>query len=249
MVSEQTRSVESLAYLNATNIARDSENTIATEAIYNIEGGASAMRIGEEILSAFGVDVPQSKVREILERLLDAEKVYADNNSYSLTEETMLAITQAKTRYSQLEYQAISEWLGVCSIEVCAEDVLRNAAIRFVRTVFVQHGTSSFSFLTEQFDSTAFSIEEIAKEEAARQTEIEQSKLESALLKMFSFPMSTERQDYLIENIHRAISYRSVAVEPSTLSAIVTKVKDLIVYLDTNVLYRILNIADCESRS
>jgi len=242
MVSEQTRSVENLAYLTAENIARDSENTIVTEAIFKIKGSASTTKIAEEISSAFGVDVTQGIVNEILQRLLSAGKVYSDGSNYTLTEETKLVISQAKARYNQLEQQAIAEWLKICDVEDNARDVLTKAAIHFIRTVFVRHGTSSFSFLTEQFDSATFSIDEIAKEEASKQAAIDQGWLESALLKMFSLPMSTERQDYLIENIHRAISYRSVVVEPSTLSAIIAKVKDLIVYLDTNVLYRILNL-------
>ena len=62
------------------------------------------------------------------------------------------------------------------------------------------------------------------------------------LVSIFSKDKTAEQEAYLLIQLRKAIQYISMVVDVPTIDALLSSFQGIVVYLDTSILYRLLNL-------
>lgn len=108
--------------------------------------------------------------------------------------------------------------------------------------MFVKHGVSSYELLTSTDDGDSFDIKQIAFSVSQQFDEPYRNDIGILLPTIFQMIDQITVKKYLKHSIEKAVGYISEVISDENLNQITDSLKELTVYLDTNTIYRLLNL-------
>ena len=184
--------------------------------------------------------------------LLDGRLIERDS-TLILSPSSLETITQQIISNEAIEQKALSSWIQQLetTLNRCLDDVeaisVRGAIIKFVARFFITHGAGCFDFIngikaqkTEKLDDVANLI--VESQEDCIVAGLSKQEFSHFLVSIFSKDKTVEQEAYLLIQLRKAIQYISMVVDAPTIDALLNSFQGIVVYLDTSILYRLLNL-------
>lgn len=111
-----------------------------------------------------------------------------------------------------------------------------------MRSLFVKHGVLSYELLTSTSDQSTFDLQDIAHHVSLEFDETYRAEIETLLPSIFQISNHETVIEYLKHSIEKAVGYISEVISDENLTQITEALKNLTIYLDTNAVYRLLNL-------
>jgi len=237
-----------LSHLLASEIGIHGDQAIVIDAIYNTKTKVSDGSIHDTIQSLFHINIDKERVTQTISSLLGENKIYISDNILLITPETLEEINGVIARNLQYEKDALSEWLTQyqkLSNQNLSEpdaDKFNECVLSFIRTFFLSHGADCYRLINGEKQSDYFDIKTLAANCANAVNEPIFEQLNAFLASIFSQKLSTAQTSFLIVQLRKAINYLSNVIDDKTRDSLYSQMNDLVIYLDTTILYRLLNL-------
>lgn len=246
MIVITSEKVKQMAHLQQRQISDNSCKAIIIDTLLETATPLTKEKLSEEILSLFHVLISSERLEHILTSLLSERIILVDKNDQIHIEPTnrakFLASRQSETN---LRTKAIKCWIeSVRSNTELSDGLERQLAFSlpvFLRTLFVRHGVKSYEMLSDINDDYRVDIKQIA-EEVSNQNAQYKNELKQLLPSVFQCLQYTDVNEYLIHSIKKAIGYVSEVISDESLKYLTSSLSGLTIYLDTNILYRLLHL-------
>ena len=239
--------VRQMAHLKQRQISDNSCKAIIIDTLLEAVSPLTKEDLLKEILSLFHVLISKKRLDIALVSLASEHIILFGSDENISIEATHKASFIAKRRKEiDVRITAINKWISILrSSSEISGDLERNLAQSlpiFLRTLFVKHGVNSYELLAIIDDENAVDIKQIAGE-IAGQYDIEfQNDIRTLLPTIFQSVDDPDIIEYLIHGIKKAVGYVSEVISPESLNSITTGLSSLVLYLDTNILYRLLHL-------
>jgi hypothetical protein len=242
---EMTKVVR-LAHLLSNEQAIGVTQDIILDALFDISKSVDYKRLKVRIIELFGVEIPDNLVRT---ELSDLQKQGAVANTTSgevyLSDLTKAELSRQKVNDSSVFDAALKAWTSNKDIfdiiTVEESSALKATAILFLNRVFVTHGASCVRLLIQEADATEFDINGIATDIAEWHGN-EKDFLKEKLPTIFSMAKSMDVVRLLEHIFTKAIKYLSSVMPVDIRDSLSSKLSGVVIYLDTNFLYRLLDL-------
>ena len=237
-----TARISQMAHLKQKQISDNSCKAIIIDTLMESVNPLTEAELSSEITSLFHVLVSSKRLTYIINELISKGILMTDDQMH-------LRISDlAKIEYTStmLQEQAILSWIEYIRtfkmIDKDVEEQLKKALPVFLRNLFVRHGVSSYQLLTSTDNDMLIDSKQIAKHVADQFDERYITSIEELLPTIFQAISDSNVLKYLKQSIEKAVGYISEVISEDNLSQVTSSLNNLTIYLDTNVLYRLLKL-------
>lgn len=239
--------VNQMAHLKQKQISDNSCKAIIIDTILESIQPLTQTELSNEITSIFHILVSRERLNQLINDLCSEGIIYFDSEDrIRLVAVKEAEYLNAKVQETNLRQEATMRWIAYLrtdrEVSVQLETALTQALPIFLRSLFVKHGVSSYELLTTSERTTIFNLNEIATNVSKQFEEDLQGEIESLLPSIFQALDQHKVIEYLTHSIDKAVGYISEVISGENLAHIKSALKDLTIYLDTNTIYRLLNL-------
>jgi len=235
------------------NLAVDVTADLILNTLYEASKPMNIDTLSESMRTSFGVIILPQKVQSELEILLSQDHVIEIADGYILSSESEEQLQRLHTQQKNLESSAIDSWREqlLQSEPYYLDDeeakTLANDLVAFLNTLFVRHGAESIRLISGTKNSV-INFDMLGA--LACLPKRSQKLLEIRQIEFPRFLITQEPSEirFLINLIRKAVTYLSGVCDPSVISLLRERLKDKRVYLDTNVVYRLLGLQGTENQ-
>lgn len=236
-----------MAHLNQHQISDNSCKAIIIDTILESVAPLTQADLSGEIASTFHILVTAERLNSIINTLSSEGIIFFDtSNHINIVSSMETKYRQTRLQETNLKQKATQIWLNNLeeSRELSAElkTDLTTALPIFLRSLFVRHGVTSYELLTTRKSNNSFDVKQIAKIVAEQFATERQNEIEILLPSIFQSQHEPNVLEYLQHSIEKAVGYISEVISDENLAHITESLKSLTLYLDTNTLYRLLNL-------
>ena len=239
--------VNQMAHLKQTQISDNSCKAIIIDTILESVRPLTQSEVSSEITSIFHILVSPERLNSQINELCSDRIIYFDvEKRIRLVSIKEAEFRNARMQETNLRQEATKLWITQLRIgkEVSPplEIALTQALPIFLRSLFVKHGVSSYELLTASGGETYFDLQEISSNFSKQFEKGVQSDVEALLPTVFQALHQPKVVEYLTHSIDKAVGYISEVISDENMAHIKAALKNLTIYLDTNTIYRLLNL-------
>ena len=239
--------VDQMAHLKQKRISDDSCRAIVIDTIMESVRPLTKAELAEEISALFHILISPTRLNDVISDLLgDGIILFSKSDYIEISPDKEYDFLSAKLSEEQLRENATKLWLSDLRLSKDIPDnlglYLAQALPIFLRTLFIKHGVSSYELLTSRKDQAAFNLSQISKDVAAQFEKSSQADIEFYLPTIFQSTKHAEIIEYLKHGIDKAVGYICEVISDENLSELTSELRNLTIYLDTNTIYRLLNL-------
>lgn len=237
-----------LSHLLASEIGIHGDKAIVIDAIYNTKTKVTDENIHGTIEKLFNINIDSERVAQTVNSLLKENKIYRSENSLLIMPETLEVINSAIACNLQYEKEALNEWLiqyQLLTNQNLSESQVtkfNECVLSFIRIFFLSHGADCYKLINGEKQSDYFDLKTLAADCTNAFYEPEFRQLNPFLISILSNVLSTAQTSFLMVQLKKAINYLSNVIDDKTRDSLYSQMNDLVIYLDTTVLYRLLNL-------
>ena len=242
-----TTKVKQMAHLKQKQIGDNSCKAIIVDTLLETVRPLTQEELSDEIASLFHVLVSTDRINLLINALFRDGIILFDTEGHIEISPTKKAeFITARLQETSLRKTATSLWIDYIrqmqEVSSELEAFLSQALPIFLRSLFVKHGVSSYELLTSIGDGDSFDLKQIAHDVSQQFDETYSSNIETLLPTIFQTINQVTIIEYLKHSIDKAIGYISEVISDENLNHITDSLKELTIYLDTNTIYRLLNL-------
>lgn len=245
-MSSTTR-VSQMAHLKQKQISDNSCKAIIIDTLLETVHPLTREELSGEIAALFHILVSTERLNQLIDTLSQERIILFDTEGHiEITPVHKSDFITNQLQETSLRKQATLLWIDHIRVtqEVSSElDVCLSQALPiFLRSLFVKHGVSSYELLTSTDDGDSFDIKQIAYSVSQQFDEPYRNDIRILLPTIFQMIDQITVKKYLKHSIEKAVGYISEVISDENLNQITDSLKELTVYLDTNTIYRLLNL-------
>lgn len=245
-MSSTTR-VSQMAHLKQKQISDNSCKAIIIDTLLETVHPLTREELSGEIAALFHILVSTERLNQLIDTLSQERIILFDTEGHiEITPVHKSDFITNQLQETSLRKQATLLWIDYIRVtqEVSSElDVCLSQALPiFLRSLFVKHGVSSYELLTSTDDGDSFDIKQIAYSVSQQFDEPYRNDIGILLPTIFQMIDQITVKKYLKHSIEKAVGYISEVISDENLNQITDSLKELTVYLDTNTIYRLLNL-------
>lgn len=239
--------VNQMAHLKQREISDSSCKAIIIDTILEAIQPLTRAELAKEITSLFHILVSPTRLDYLIQALSNEGVILFDEADRIRIVPTKEAdFVSSRLREEKLRKDATHLWLedirSDSEISNELETHLAQALPVFLRSLFIKHGVSSYELFTSQQDQPLFNLAQISKDVSAQFEKAFQSDIEKFLPTIFQSLEHFEVVEYLKHGVDKAVGYICEVISDENLKEITAALNGLTVYLDTNTIYRLLNL-------
>ena len=239
--------VNQMAHLGQKQISNNSCKAIIVDTILESIQPLNQIELSKEITEIFHVLIAEERLNQIIATLCEENVIFFDEkNTIHISPAMKALFLKERLQENALRTDAINLWLSKIKtdniITQSLEGDLSQALPIFLRTLFVKHGVSSFELISGRQFAVNFDVQQIAQDVSLQFCNENQEEITRFLPTIFQALDEIKIIEYLTRSIEKAIGYISEVISEESLAQITKSLSDLTLYLDTNVLYRLLNL-------
>jgi len=236
-----------MAHLKQKQIGDNSCKAIIIDTLLEAVHPLTQEELSGEIASLFHVLVSTERLNQLINTLLQEGIILFDSEGHIEILPTKKAdFITARLHETSLRKKATVLWIDYIQTtqEISSElnVYLSQALPIFLRSLFIKHGVSSYELLTSTDDGDFFDLKQIAYNVSQQFNETYRNDIETLLPTIFQMIDQPTVIEYLKHSIEKAIGYISEVISDENMNQITKSLKELTVYLDTNTIYRLLNL-------
>ena len=242
-----------LSHMLANDIARSGEESAILDTVHALQRPVTRDSLSSDIQEVFHITIADSKLAVHVKNMLLDGRLVERNSALMLSPSSLETITQQIVGNEAIEQKALSSWIQQLEFVLnrCLDDMeatsVREVIINFVARFFITHGAGCYDFIngiktqkTEKLDDIANLI--VETQENCVVTGLSKQEFSHFLVSIFSKDKTAEQEAYLLIQLRKAIQYISMVVDVPTIDALLSSFQGIVVYLDTSILYRLLNL-------
>jgi hypothetical protein len=207
-------------------------------------GISEILSIQEQLL---GVKMAYDEIKDALRILYNKAIVVENGTKYVLSSEVHEQLNRRATVQNKLEENVIQRWINEDIIpnypELELEEIseLKEDILTFLNTLFIRHGTESIQLVSGDVGL----VEDMDIQSVLKALPQCSGRLLTVRAQEFERFLSFDDADtvrFLRSLIDRAVTYLTVVCDPQIIETLETRIKDKLIYLDSNVVYRLLGL-------
>ena len=239
--------VKQMSHLKQKQISDSSCKTIIIDTLLEAVQPLSKSELSGEITSIFHVLVSPQRLNQFIDILANEGVILFDGEDHISIEPThKTEFIIARLTEDSLRKQATLIWIEYIrtfqDISDELNECLSQALPIFLRSLFVRHGVSSYELLSSTNEGISFDLKEIAHSVAQQFKESCRKDVENLLPTIFQISSEVKIVEYLKHSIDKAVGYISEVISDENMKHLTEELRNLTVYLDTNTVYRLLNL-------
>ena len=239
--------VKQMSHLKQKQISDSSCKTIIIDTLLEAVQPLSKSELSGEITSIFHVLVSPQRLNQFIDLLANEGVILFDSEDHISIEPTHRAeFIIARLTEDSLRKQATLMWIDYIrtfqDISDELNECLSQALPIFLRSLFVRHGVSSYELLSSTSEGMSFDLKDIAHNVAQQFKESCRENVENLLPTIFQVSSEVKIVEYLKHSIDKAVGYISEVISDENMKHLTEELRNLTVYLDTNTVYRLLNL-------
>lgn len=226
---------------------KKSFDEIVSLAIYFLNKSTTISEIEKSLSDMLGIRIPEEEIQKTLEILITAGKLNRIGSQFDLTYDERKKIKTAIEVEKQTEESVLNDWskkLKATYPDISDKEILcmREDLKYFLKNLFVIHGIESISLITKEFGDfdLDLSIHTICDHLPKREGLL--GKIRFIEFKQFLNVESPFKQEYLISLLDKSLRYLMAICHEDIISSLKKRLENKIVYLDTSVVFRLLNL-------
>lgn len=236
-----------MAHLKQKQISDSSCKAIIIDTLLETVHPLTQKELSAEITSLFHVLVTTDRLNSLISALFQEGIILFDSEGHiDIPTPKKTDFITARLQETSLRQTATLLWIDYIrtkrEISNELETCLSQALPIFLRSLFVKHGVSSYELLTSTDDGDPFDLKQIARDVSQQFDETYRIDIETFLPTIFQTIDSPTVIEFLKHSIEKAIGYISEVISDENLIQITDSLKKLTIYLDTNTIYRLLNL-------
>ncbi len=213
--------------------------------IYNSNEGISEEKLYDEIENSLGLLIRSTMLKSVIKKLRKEDKIYKNSkNKYFLDNRTKLAMKKDKYSIDENKRSVFINWIKENELEEYDYNILSEILDAFVRTLFISHSLLGRNLILGDYNVSIDELKSIETrillEKDKKYSTQYSNLLDNKLVTIFHSPMDKNTFDYLIYNAKSANLYLASVIPNELKENLEIGLKNLILYLDTNVVYRFL---------
>lgn len=242
-----TTKVKQMAHLKQKQIGDNSCKAIIIDTLLETVRPLTQEELSGEITSLFHVLVATDRLNLLINALSRDGIILFDTEGHlEIPPTKKTEFITARLQETSLRKTATLLWIDYIrqmqevsgELEAC----LSQALPIFLRSLFVKHGVSSYELLISTGNGDFFDLKQIAQDVSQQFDETYRSNIEILLPTIFQTIDQVTIIEYLKHSIEKAIGYISEVISDENMNHITDALKELTIYLDTNTIYRLLNL-------
>lgn len=239
--------VKQMAHLKQKQISDSSCKTIIIDTLFEAVRPLSKSELSNEITSIFHVLVSPQRLNQFIDLLAKDGVILFDGEDHISIEPTHKAeFVITRLTENSLRKQATLIWIDYIRTFQDISDELNECLLQalpiFLRSLFVRHGVSSYELLSSTSEGPSFDLKEISYNVAQQFKESCRKDVENLLPTIFQVSSEVKIVEYLKHSIDKAVGYISEVISDENMKNLTEELRNLTVYLDTNTVYRLLNL-------
>lgn len=239
--------VKQMAHLKQKQIGDNSCKAIIIDTLLEAVHPLTKEELSGEIESLFHVLVSSERLEQLINSLHQEKFIFFDAKGHIEIASTKKAsFIAARLHETELREKATQLWIEhlrtTQQITSELDAPLSQALPIFLRSLFIKHGVSSYELLTSIGDGDFFDLKQLAHDVSRQFDEAHRDNIATILPTIFQIIDQPTVIEFLKHSIEKAIGYISEVISDENLSQITDSLKDLTIYLDTNTIYRLLNL-------
>ena len=236
-----------MAHLKQKQISDNSCKAIIIDTLLEAVRPLTQEELSREITSLFHILVSAERLKQQIHALSLEGAILLDEDDYlRISPSKQPDFIIARLKETTLRKEATIIWLDNLrtqqELSSELEKVLSQALPIFLRSLFVKHGVLSYELLTSTSDQSTFDLQDIAHHVSLEFDETYRAEIETLLPSIFQISNHETVIEYLKHSIEKAVGYISEVISDENLTQITEALKNLTIYLDTNAVYRLLNL-------
>lgn len=236
-----------MAHLKQKHISDSSCKAIIIDTLLESIRPLTQLELSDEITSIFHILVSSERLEQVIDALCSDGMIYFDTEKHiHLYPVKEVEFTNARLKETSLRQEATKLWIAHLrtgrEVSDQLEAFLTQALPVFLRSLFVRHGVSSYELLTAAGGDTSFDMKIISTDVSKQFGEDFQNEIETLLPTIFQTLHQPKVVEYLTHSIDKAVGYICEVISDENMAHIKTALKKLTIYLDTNTIYRLLNL-------
>lgn len=240
--------ISKFSHLLATEVENDNFEAVIIDTIYNSKKSLTNDTLVDEMQAIFCIAVDPMKVQRHLKKLCTNGKIYNEGRYVFLTPSTLDDITAVLSENEHIQNVALQTWIKTFSemvnetISQEKADVISSTIVRYLSGFFLIHGANSFSLITRNKEYNSIDVKYLVEYSLREIPDEYKVQMKVFLEKIFTDELTSEQKKYCIKQINKAIAYLSTVADDQTVETVTEKVRGITIYLDTPILYRLLNL-------
>lgn len=199
--------------------------------------------IEPKIREALGIEISKIEVTETIDKLIANNEIISTPKGYVLPAEISSVIKDSVKKRRELGKRVIDKWIKIHLGDYNLNQIEFNNIAKdldlFIKNFFLTHGVQSYNYL-ENGLGQEIDIN-IILQEIPWSSEISKS-VGFEKFHLFLQYDDADTQGYLVELLETAVSYLIIVSDPTLLQTLKEKLQGKKIYLDTNVIYRLLGL-------
>lgn len=225
----------------------NSRDDLIINALHNSNQFMSKNDIKQYIESVYGCIISNS---ELINRLMDLKEkklvIEATAGNYLLSDEVSNVLMKLQDDFGSLEKLVMNEWASELLKKYDLNDselnLLQENIIHFCNSFFYFHGVESMNFISNKFKEheNDFEIDRII--DSLNIQNIKLTKIAQEEFRSFITSSNKHYFSYLRALLNRAIGYLTEICDPQTIEVLRNNLNIKILYLDTNIIFRLIDL-------
>lgn len=239
--------VKQMAHLRQKTISDSSCKAIITDTLLDTVRPISQDELADEIANIFHVLVLKERLNSLIDELVNEGILVFDADGHiDISSVKKAEFIISRMNSTNLQKEAFLIWIESLSdhneLSESLKDRLLQALPIFLRTVFIRHGVSSYQLLVSNEEITTFDLNQLATDISGQFEKEYQDAIARFLPTVFQSIRDPKVMAYLKSGVDKAVGYISEVISDENLKALTDSLANLTLYLDTNVIYRLLNL-------
>lgn len=243
-----------LSHMLASDIGHSGEESAIIDVIHSINRPVTRESIVADIEEVFHISLSRERTMSILRKMIAENKLSEIGNQLQLSPTTLELLNQRILENEKIEQTALSQWVdGYAEFDktVCLSPTQQNAlkeVVRgFIACFFLTHGAGCYDFITGAKNNDTEKLDEMASGYTNKINESSnlysiRAQIALYLPRVFSINKTAEQESFLLFQLRKAVHYLSMVVDRPTMDALINSLEGITVYLDTSIIYRLLNL-------
>ncbi|MBA4420845.1 MAG: hypothetical protein C0391_06835 [Anaerolinea sp.] len=244
---------EQMCVMAAVSQTRNSQETLQELVLYcfirfSDEPFSTPKTLHDEVLVMSGLDFPQHEIDSAIAELIRKQKILSKEGNLNLQVDLKLLLLKNVEDAERLEDDVKNEWFSEVSSEqplLPLEPLWRGLKI-YLSLAFRRHGIQTVSLIDPTVKVSQNGIESLSMmlDSSVDEFATEQKEISKGLIRSFmaSVGKSFCRTKYISQMADCAFNYYALAIIPETAEDFRKNLCPLILYLDTNFLFGVLDL-------
>lgn len=238
-----------LSHMMASDIGAMGDETAVIDTIYQSHGTADRNNLASLILQYFSISMDHGRIQKVLRKLINEGTIIDFKGALSLSPATLDSLLTTINTNEATQTVATNQWIADYEqltgfVFTTPEELkcFKDTILEFIRRFFLTQGASSYGLITGDKHTDMSKVDEIVSKVVSQCTKLSSDSLVQYLTNFFARSTTNEQRSFLFQQFKKAVQYLSMVVSPETKNRLYEAFDGVVLYLDTSILYRAMNL-------